>query len=160
MAHPFFTIGHSTRSIGSFLGLLKDTQVWPRTVPRSCANAHHRDVLARAAVRPAPILLTVTPVYRFTCDWSPAGRFVDCNAARSSLSRSSPTGRNRRAVTRFVWTHCPQSLRFCITRLHSLLADGKERQATARRRRASAGERRVFQRLLPQTRRLTLLGLN
>ena len=50
MAHPFFTIGHSTRSIDSFLGLLKDTQVRlvvdVRTVPRSRANAqYNRDVL-------------------------------------------------------------------------------------------------------------------
>ena len=50
MGHPFFTIGHSTRAIGSFLGLLKDAQVRlvvdVRTVPRSRANAqYNRDVL-------------------------------------------------------------------------------------------------------------------
>ena len=106
--------------------------------------------------RHAPILLTVMPVYHFTCDWSPAGRFVDCNAAGRTLSRPSPNGRNRRTAIQFVWTRCPQSLRFCMTRLHSLLADGKERQPTAQRRRVSGGERRVFQRLLAQIRRLTL----
>ena len=51
MAHPFFTIGHSTRTIDSFLGLLKDTQVRlvvdVRTVPRSRVNAqYNRDVLS------------------------------------------------------------------------------------------------------------------
>ena len=50
MGHPFFTIGHSTRAIGSFVGLVKDAQVRlvvdVRTVPRSRANAqYNRDVL-------------------------------------------------------------------------------------------------------------------
>jgi uncharacterized protein (DUF488 family) len=50
MANPFFTIGHSTRSLASFVGLLKDADVRlvvdVRTVPRSRTNSHYsRDVL-------------------------------------------------------------------------------------------------------------------
>jgi uncharacterized protein (DUF488 family) len=51
MANPFFTIGHSTRSIDSFVGLLKGAEVRlvvdVRTVPRSRTNPQfNRDVLA------------------------------------------------------------------------------------------------------------------
>lgn len=50
MPHPFFTIGHSTRSIDDFVALLKDAEVRlvvdVRTVPRSRTNPqYNRDVL-------------------------------------------------------------------------------------------------------------------
>jgi uncharacterized protein (DUF488 family) len=50
MAHPFFTIGHSTRPITEFIDLLKgagvDTVVDVRTVPRSRTNPqYNRDAL-------------------------------------------------------------------------------------------------------------------
>jgi uncharacterized protein (DUF488 family) len=50
MAHPFFTIGHSTRSIEEFVGLLNKAGaglvVDVRTVPRSRTNPqYNRDVL-------------------------------------------------------------------------------------------------------------------
>jgi uncharacterized protein (DUF488 family) len=53
MAYPFFTIGHSTRSIDEFVGLLKNAEVQRvvdvRTVPRSRANPqYNRDVLPAA----------------------------------------------------------------------------------------------------------------
>jgi uncharacterized protein (DUF488 family) len=45
MAFPFFTIGHSTRSIGEFVDLLKDADVRMvvdvRTVPRSRTNPQY-----------------------------------------------------------------------------------------------------------------------
>jgi uncharacterized protein (DUF488 family) len=51
MAYPFFTIGHSTRSIDEFVGLLNDSTVQVvvdvRTVPRSRTNPQYNiDVLA------------------------------------------------------------------------------------------------------------------
>ena len=51
MAHPFFTIGHSTRPIAEFIDLLKgagvDTVVDVRTVPRSRTNPqYNRDALS------------------------------------------------------------------------------------------------------------------
>jgi len=51
MAYPFFTIGHSTRSLGEFIGLLEDSKVQlvvdVRTVPRSRTNPqYNKDVLA------------------------------------------------------------------------------------------------------------------
>jgi uncharacterized protein (DUF488 family) len=50
MANPFFTIGHSTRPLASFVGLLGEADVRlvvdVRTVPRSRTNSHYnRDVL-------------------------------------------------------------------------------------------------------------------
>jgi len=50
MAHPFFTIGHSTRSIADFVALLNDAEVHlivdVRTVPRSRTNPqYNREVL-------------------------------------------------------------------------------------------------------------------
>ncbi len=53
MAYPFFTIGHSTRSLDEFVGLLKNAEVQRvvdvRTVPRSRANPqYNRDVLPAA----------------------------------------------------------------------------------------------------------------
>jgi uncharacterized protein (DUF488 family) len=53
MAYPFFTIGHSTRSIGEFVDLLKNAEVQRvvdvRTVPRSRANPqYNRDELPAA----------------------------------------------------------------------------------------------------------------
>jgi uncharacterized protein (DUF488 family) len=50
MTHPFFTIGHSTRSIDAFVGLLKESEVHivvdVRTIPRSRTNPqYNRDVL-------------------------------------------------------------------------------------------------------------------
>ena len=45
MTHPFFTIGHSTRSISEFLSLLNDAEVRlvidVRTVPRSRSNPQY-----------------------------------------------------------------------------------------------------------------------
>ena len=42
MANPFFTIGHSTRSIDEFIGLLREAEVQAvvdvRTIPRSRRN--------------------------------------------------------------------------------------------------------------------------
>ncbi|HEY5280989.1 MAG TPA: DUF488 family protein, partial [Pseudolabrys sp.] len=42
MARPFYTIGHSTRSIGEFVELLRDCEIRlvvdVRTVPRSRTN--------------------------------------------------------------------------------------------------------------------------
>src|SRR6476620_4837924 len=53
MAFPFYTIGHSTRSIDEFAGLLKATDVRlvadVRTIPRSRTNPqYNRDVLPEA----------------------------------------------------------------------------------------------------------------
>ena len=50
MAHPFFTIGHSTRSLDEFIGLLNDAKVQlvadVRTAPRSRTNPQYNaDVL-------------------------------------------------------------------------------------------------------------------
>ncbi len=50
MANPFFTIGHSTRPVNSFVDLLKSAEVRlvvdVRTVPRSRTNSqYNRDVL-------------------------------------------------------------------------------------------------------------------
>jgi len=50
MQHPFFTIGHSTRTIDEFTGLLRDSEVKlvvdVRTVPRSRTNPQYNaDVL-------------------------------------------------------------------------------------------------------------------
>ena len=50
MAHPFFTIGHSTRSIDDFIDLLRQAEVQRivdvRTVPRSRTNPQYNgDVL-------------------------------------------------------------------------------------------------------------------
>jgi uncharacterized protein (DUF488 family) len=49
-SNPFFTIGHSTRSIEAFIALLREVEVWNvidvRTVPRSRTNPQfNRDVL-------------------------------------------------------------------------------------------------------------------
>jgi uncharacterized protein (DUF488 family) len=53
MANPFFTIGHSTRPLEVFVGLLKDADVRlvvdVRTIPRSRTNSqYNRDVLPAA----------------------------------------------------------------------------------------------------------------
>jgi uncharacterized protein (DUF488 family) len=53
MAHPFYTIGHSTRPIGEFVALLEAAEVRcvadVRTVPRSRTNPqYNRDVLPAA----------------------------------------------------------------------------------------------------------------
>jgi uncharacterized protein (DUF488 family) len=53
MSVPFFTIGHSTRSIGEFVNLLKDGEIRlvadVRTVPRSRTNPQYNwDVLPNA----------------------------------------------------------------------------------------------------------------
>ena len=56
MAHPFFTIGHSTRSLEEFVDLLERAQVAcvvdVRTVPRSRTNPqYNRDVLPETLAR-------------------------------------------------------------------------------------------------------------
>lgn len=47
MTYPFFTIGHSTRAIGEFVGLLRNAEVRlvvdVRTVPRSRTNPQYND---------------------------------------------------------------------------------------------------------------------
>jgi uncharacterized protein (DUF488 family) len=53
MSRPFYTIGHSTRSIEEFVGLLRDCEVRlvvdVRTVPRSRTNPqYNRDALPQA----------------------------------------------------------------------------------------------------------------
>jgi uncharacterized protein (DUF488 family) len=53
MAHAFFTIGHATRSIGEFVGLLQDSAVTfvadVRTVPRSRTNPqYNRETLPQS----------------------------------------------------------------------------------------------------------------
>src|SRR5215468_8972016 len=53
MAHPFYTIGHSTRSLSDFVSLLQSAGVTfladVRTVPRSRANPqYNQDVLPHA----------------------------------------------------------------------------------------------------------------
>jgi uncharacterized protein (DUF488 family) len=53
MAHPFFTIGHSTRSFGEFVDLLNASKVQlvvdVRTVPRSRTNPqYNKDVLVKS----------------------------------------------------------------------------------------------------------------
>lgn len=53
MAHPFFTIGHSTRSAGEFVDLLKSAEVRlvvdVRTVPRSRVNPQYNtEILPKA----------------------------------------------------------------------------------------------------------------
>jgi uncharacterized protein (DUF488 family) len=50
LAHPFFTVGHATRSIADFVALLQEAEVElvadVRTVPRSRRNPqYNRDVL-------------------------------------------------------------------------------------------------------------------
>jgi uncharacterized protein (DUF488 family) len=50
MTHPFFTIGHSTRSIAEFVELLRESEIEVvvdvRTVPRSRTNPQfNRDML-------------------------------------------------------------------------------------------------------------------
>ena len=56
MAHPFFTIGHSTRPVEEFVDLLKGAQVGcvvdVRTVPRSRTNPqYNREVLPETLAR-------------------------------------------------------------------------------------------------------------
>jgi uncharacterized protein (DUF488 family) len=56
MAHPFFTIGHSTRPVSDFVDLLKGEQVElvadVRTVPRSRTNPQYNgDVLPETLTR-------------------------------------------------------------------------------------------------------------
>ena len=53
MALPFFTIGHSTRSIDEFVDLLSNAEVWlvidVRTIPRSRTNPQYNsETLAKA----------------------------------------------------------------------------------------------------------------
>ena len=53
MARPFFTIGHSTRSIDEFVDLLSKAEVRlvvdVRTIPRSRTNPHYNpEALAEA----------------------------------------------------------------------------------------------------------------
>ena len=53
MAHPFFTIGHSTRPLPEFIGLLRDSHVDllvdVRSIPRSRKNPQfNRDALPAA----------------------------------------------------------------------------------------------------------------
>jgi uncharacterized protein (DUF488 family) len=50
MTHPFFSIGHSTRSIAEFVELLRESAIQlvvdVRTVPRSRTNPQfNRDIL-------------------------------------------------------------------------------------------------------------------
>ncbi len=56
MAHPFYTIGHSTRPIEEFVGMLRSAEVAlvadVRTVPRSRTNPqYNHDVLPQALAR-------------------------------------------------------------------------------------------------------------
>ena len=58
MAHPFFTIGHSTRPVSDFVDLLKGEQIElvadVRTVPRSRTNPQYNcDVLPETLARSA-----------------------------------------------------------------------------------------------------------
>ena len=58
MAHPFFTIGHSTRPVTEFVDLLKGAQIAlvvdVRSVPRSRTNPqYNRDVLPETLARSA-----------------------------------------------------------------------------------------------------------
>ena len=53
MTHPFYTIGHSTRSIGEFVDLLRPEGIKlvvdVRTIPRSRTNPQYNaDTLAQA----------------------------------------------------------------------------------------------------------------
>jgi uncharacterized protein (DUF488 family) len=53
MVHPFYTIGHSTRPLGEFIGLLRPQQIRyvidVRTIPRSRTNPQYNaDEFARA----------------------------------------------------------------------------------------------------------------
>lgn len=53
MTHPFFTIGHSTRTLGEFVELLKDSRIETlvdvRSIPRSRTNPQfNRDTLPQA----------------------------------------------------------------------------------------------------------------
>jgi hypothetical protein len=60
MAHPFFTIGHSTRPVTEFIDLLKEAQIVllvdVRSVPRSRTNPQYNcdilpETLAPSAIR-------------------------------------------------------------------------------------------------------------
>ncbi len=58
MAHPFFTIGHSTRPVTEFIDLLKGAQITllidVRSVPRSRTNPqYNRDILPETLARSA-----------------------------------------------------------------------------------------------------------
>src|SRR2546426_3720348 len=58
MAHPFFTIGHSTRPVTEFIDLLKGAQITllidVRSVPRSRTNPqYNRDILPETLTRSA-----------------------------------------------------------------------------------------------------------
>jgi uncharacterized protein (DUF488 family) len=58
MAHPFFTIGHSTRPVTEFIDLLKGAQIAllvdVRSVPRSRTNPqYNRDILPETLARSA-----------------------------------------------------------------------------------------------------------
>jgi uncharacterized protein (DUF488 family) len=59
MAHPFFTIGHSTRSIEDFVDLLRPAEaqlvVDVRTVPRSRTNPQYNGDVLPAALSPFQI---------------------------------------------------------------------------------------------------------
>ncbi|MBR1121553.1 DUF488 domain-containing protein [Bradyrhizobium lablabi] len=56
MAHPFYTIGHGTRPLGEFIGLLQSVEVTllgdVRTVPRSRANPQYNREALPDALRP------------------------------------------------------------------------------------------------------------
>ena len=59
MAHPFFTIGHSTRSMSEFMVLLADSEIElvvdVRTVPRSRANPQYRSTILAEVLRESGI---------------------------------------------------------------------------------------------------------
>jgi uncharacterized protein (DUF488 family) len=59
MTHPFFTIGHSTRSVEEFVGLLKSEEinvvVDVRTIPRSRTNPQYNAVKLAGALAGAEI---------------------------------------------------------------------------------------------------------
>ncbi|QRM35942.1 DUF488 family protein [Microvirga sp. VF16] len=130
MANPFYTIGHSTRTIAEFVDLLREAQVAlvvdVRTVPRSRANPQfNRDVLPESLagyqigyehiaelgglrgkqhlVQPSPNAYWENTSFRNYADYALTGRF------REGLDRLTDLG--GRSVTAImcaeaVWWRC------------------------------------------------------
>jgi uncharacterized protein (DUF488 family) len=65
MAHRFFTIGHSTRSVGEFVDLLRPQEVKlvvdVRTIPRSRNNPQYNDAKLAKALSEFAIGLSISP---------------------------------------------------------------------------------------------------
>jgi len=91
MAQPFYTIGHSNRSFGDFVDLLRSAEVTcvadVRTVPRSRANPqYNQDVLPEALAKFGIVSMLLAS--------------AGCVAGRATCRRmSTPSGKTKAFTT-------------------------------------------------------------